>query len=69
MYEEAKKNEPMPFIGNTTFLGIDGETQILVYLQENYADLKFTLPSFTVGGGNVQFLTYEDFMKFYNKLI
>lgn len=65
-YENARRNEPMPFVGNSSFLGIEGYSEIWVYLQENYADFKFTLPSFTVGGGNVQFLSYEDFLKYYN---
>jgi hypothetical protein len=65
-YKDARDNNPLPFIGNSSFLGLDGYTEILAYLSDNYADLTFMLPSFTIGGGNVQFLTYEDFLNYYN---
>lgn len=65
-YRDSRNKYPLPFVGNSTFLGLDGHLEVLVNLIEDYADLTYTLPSFTIGGGNVQFLTYEDFLNFYN---
>ena len=65
-FKNSMDHSPLPFVGETNFLGLDGDTEILVHLDDNYADLTFTLPSFTIGGGNVQFLTYDDFISYYN---
>ena len=65
-YENSKNNDPMPFVGNMTFLNVTGLGKILAYTHDKYIDLTITLPSFTVGGGNLQFLTYADFLKYYD---
>lgn len=65
-YEQARNKKPLPFVGKMDYLGLNTFGEIWADLEQNKADLKIFLPSYSIGGGNLQFLTYSDFRAYYD---
>ena len=66
-YQDAKKIIPLRFYSEMNFLGILSKGEIDINLENYNISLKMALPSFEVGGGNLQFMTKDDFKNYYGE--
>lgn len=59
-------NIPMRFTGVINFLGIQATGQIDTSVNDNNAAVTLVMPTWQIGGGNVQFFTFDDLMYTYD---
>ena len=66
-YQDAKAIAPLNFQGDMYFLGIPSNGVISINLETNDIYIRLDLYSFSVGGGNLQFITSKDYNSLYGE--
>ena len=63
VFRDANDRDYVEFYGTNDFLGILGYGQVQAYIENDQVNSTVYLPSFTLGGGNLQFLTDNEIQK------
>ena len=66
VFNDVHDRDYVEFIGTNNFLGIRGYGQVRAYTDREMVNSTVYLPSFTIGGGNLQFLTDNEIQRWYN---
>ena len=64
-YERVERGEPMEFFGRMDLLGVHTYGHVYAYPNDDKVDAVLDLPTFSIGGGNLQFITTESLKDLY----
>lgn len=64
-YERVESGEPMEFIGRMDLLGVHTYGHVYAHTHDEKVDAVLDLPTFSIGGGNLQFITTESLRDLY----